>query len=165
MKNLLYFFALLFTLGAVLRADSASKPDALRVEVRIFSGRPNPVFVITDPDEIRTILAQAAALPARSAVNAEEGAKPRALGYTGIAITNLSTASSDVQSVLVHRTTVQVTRKKAGPTKTPATAEASAAAQEVRLDSSAALENRLLGLAYGRGAIDSNLLAKINRQK
>ena len=58
-------------------------PNALQVEVMIFSGRPNPVFTVTDPAEIREIMTLAANLPRPPALSASARltTQPPILGY------------------------------------------------------------------------------------
>lgn len=158
MKRLLLSVLALFlaATASTMAAPEKSPPDQLVVEVLIFSGRPNPVFVVTDPREIRELTALAGALPARSPNSAERAAAPAQLGYRGIAVKNRSVANADVDSFVVHRSQVQVKRKFAAQAKS--TAEA---APEQRVDGNQALERRLLQLARAKGAIDDRLLAAI----
>jgi hypothetical protein len=162
MKTLFPLSLILLGFATMLSAQSAPEPKGLRVEVMVFSGRPNPVFTITDAAQINQILAAAGTLPSASAAAASAQAeveRPK-LGYRGILVTNLSDAGSDLQTLRVHRSAVRMTRKQAAAAKAGV-----AAAAEARTDQSAALENQLLSLARSRGAVDDNLLNLIRNSQ
>ena len=164
----LYLTAFLAMITSAMSADTAKKPDAIQVEVLIFSGRPNPVFTITDPAEINEIMSLANNLPSPAVGAANQKAAAPALGYRGIAVENLSTTLPDVQAFTVHRGHVQLHRKQ-NPQAKPAASDPASSGQatstDARNDGSAALETRLLNLAHTRGAIDDRVFDHINRTK
>ena len=156
MKNfILLFAAVLFSAAVSMNAQSITPPKSLKVEVLVFSGRPNPTFEITDPAEIKEITALLNALPRNAAAQENAGETP-VLGYRGIAVENTSSASAELRSFLVRRSNVQVSR---GILTKSADGQARVAGAEleVRNDGSSSLEKRLLGIAQSRGAITADL--------
>jgi hypothetical protein len=158
MKNSFYFFSLLVFSLMLMSAGSAFAAESLRVEVLVFSGRPNPAFTITDPVVIHEILSQANSLPAHPSVTAKDAGEKSILGYRGIVVSNVSATSSDVKSLVVNRSKIQLNRKGLAPSKAGTVSEA-------RLDNGSALENRLLGLARSKGVIDDRLFARLQKTK
>lgn len=159
---------LLLPLIALMLSQAEMAAQVLQAEILIFSGRPNPTFIISDPAEIREILGAAAALPQKSALGAgDEAAEKSSLGYRGIVVTNLSATAPEVKSMVVSRTAVQITRTPAAakPGNRTATSAAIGATIERRTDRSSALENRLLQTALKQKAIDPGLLAAITSQR
>lgn len=164
MKNyLVYGFILLLGFSLKMSAAPATGPSAMQVEILIFSGRPNPVFTLTDPTEIKEITALVSALPKAPAARATAGTTDSVLGYRGIAVENRSMIAPELGSLLVNRSQVQLTRKAAPSAQTASATPVDAS--EVRLDGGAALENRLLTLARKHGAIDDALLSHITSGK
>ena len=168
-KYLIYIFASLLTMSPKMSAAPTTDPSALQVEILIFSGRPNPVFTITDPAEIKEITALVNSLPKNSAAGAKALTdQPPALGYRGIAVGNLSKASPDLESFVVNRSNVQLNRKvipsaKISPSQTASAAPAETG--ELRVDGASILENRLLASARSRGVIDDALVSHIKNTK
>jgi hypothetical protein len=97
-------------------------------------------------------------LPTHPSVAAKDAGEKPMLGYRGILVSNGSATSSDVQSLVVNRSQVQLNRKSFAPAKAGTVSEA-------RLDNASALESRLLGLAHSKGAIDDRLLARLKNTK
>jgi hypothetical protein len=167
-KYLVYISALLLICSLKMSAESAQTPNVLHVEVLIFSGRPNPVFTITDPSEIQEITALANGLPRHTTAVAKSSEEQAVLGYRGIAIENLSTIAPELQSLVVNRSSVQLNRKTAPQAKaaqSDAASSATLSVNEQRLDSAVTLQNRLLGMARSRGVINDALLEHINNTK
>lgn len=159
-KYTLYLAALLAMISPAMSADK--KPEALQVEVLIFSGRPNPVFVVSDPAEISEIISLAESLPGGQ----EAKTSHPILGYNGIVVENLSTTLPDVQRFKVGRGDIDIVRKPGAQSrKAAAPAAADATQAKVRRDGAHSLETRLLSLARSKGAIDDRLLEHINRSK
>lgn len=161
-----------------MNAAPSTVPTSLQVEVLIYSGRPNPVFTITDPAEINEITALVNAMPKNSATDTRSPSDQSVLGYKGIVVGNLSAASPDLESMVVIRSNVHVKRKSSAQAKAPqvqsaaassataaAAPAASAESSEFRLDGGNILENRLLGMARNRGVINDALLTHINSTK
>ena len=161
----LYLAAFLAMITSAMSSDASKTPNVLQVEVLIFSGRPNPVYTITDPAQIDEIIGQANALPSSTEAATPKASTAPALGYRGIVVENLSSTKPDVQAFSVHRGHVQLLRKQKSQLRQSASAPAAPLQAEVRSDSSAALETKLLNLAHSRGVIDDGLLEHINRTK
>lgn len=158
----------LLTLFVLLLSCAEMTAQGLRAEIMIFSGRPNPVFTVTDPAEIRELLAIIKALPPRNAQLAKDDAPENSmLGYRGIAVENLSETTPELKSLVVSRNAVQITQDTTAikPGAATTSAVASSANIERRIDTSSLLENRLLQLALKQKAIDPNLLVAINHQR
>ena len=166
-KYLFCFAALLLVFASPMFAQALPTINALDVEILIYSGRPNPKFTVTDPAEIREIMGLVTGLPQPSS-SATKGAETPSggLGYQGIVVRNRSKVGAEVQSFTTRRSAVQLVR---GGTPAITTSAAGAAAQpaapEARVDSSSAIERRLLTLAQTRGVIDNVVLAHINSVK
>jgi hypothetical protein len=158
-KYTLYLAALLAMISPAISADQ--KPEALQVEVLIFSGRPNPVFIVSDPAEIREIVSLAESLPG----SPEAKASHPILGYNGIVVENLSTTLPDVQQFKVGRGDIDIVRKPGAQSRKAAPTATDASQAKVRRDGANSLETRLLSLARSKGAIDDRLLEHINRSK
>lgn len=166
----LSLFALVLSVSFSVAAEPTAPAESLQIEIMIFSGRPNPVFIVDDPAEIRDILGTVRSLPQTPAALAKDSsASAPVLGYRGITVRNLSRTASDVKSLVVNRSSVKVTRDNLASTKANSTTNAAAADNlamtEIRTDSATSLENKLLELARRRGAIDPNLVAAINSQR
>ncbi|ATC63568.1 hypothetical protein CMV30_06145 [Nibricoccus aquaticus] len=152
---------ILFGLATVLNAQTPQETRGLRVEVLVFSGRPNPTFTITDTKQISDLLTSVDALSIDATAKAGED-RP-ILGYNGIRVTDLSGSDANAQSFRVRGSAVSVIRKqaiKAGK----ATAD-SIATTDVRNDQGATVETKLLELARQQGAIDDRVLALIRKSK
>jgi hypothetical protein len=162
MKNLFFSFILIVGALSTMNAQNPTPPAGLRVEILVFSGRPNPVFTITDPIQIDGVIAAAEALPSSEAASSAAAERP-VLGYRGIKVTNLSVDRSSVQAMQVNRTGVRIHRKSIASAKN--TAAASSSAPEARSDATGALEAQLLTLARDHGVVDDRLLAHIKQTK
>ncbi|MFT3870317.1 MAG: hypothetical protein QM715_17855 [Nibricoccus sp.] len=161
MKKLFFSLFLIVSALPTMNAQNSASPAALRVEILVFSGRPNPVFTLTDPAQIDNILATAEALPSSQAASSTATERPT-LGYTGIRVTNLSVNRASIQDMQVGRAGVRINRKPAALGKAAA---ARVNPPEVRNDATGALETQLLALARDHGAIDDHLLARLKKAK
>jgi len=167
MKSYL-FLAFLFAVSIKMPAAPSADSSALQVEVLIFSGRPNPVFTVTDPAEIKEITALLEGMPKQVAPAATTSTEQPKLGYRGLVVANLSSVSPELQSLVVNHTSIQVKRATVPPTQIPSIASSALAtpsAPELRVDGSRALENRLLTLARNKGVIDDLVLSHITSTK
>jgi hypothetical protein len=144
--------------SSVMSSTPPGGVTALRVQVMIFSGRPDPVFTITDSDAIRDILELVGSLPKHPTLPIGGTVIPAALGYKGLAVEVISSEASDMQSFLVSGANVQVNRSKAGLTASPSM-------PAFYLDERAALEGRFLELAQRYGALDETLLDHIRSRR
>ncbi|USX17855.1 hypothetical protein NHH82_18435 [Oxalobacteraceae bacterium OTU3REALA1] len=142
-------------------AQAGEIVKSLKVELLVFSGRPNPTFVVTDPAQIREILALAKDLPQKkSAALGEESQPEPKLGYQGFVVTNNSDISSDIKSFMVHGSDVRLAlvtgSKQAGK---------SSVVRAEGIDSDAKLENKLLAHVKNNGVVDEKVLEFIENSK
>ena len=127
----------------------------LQVEVLIFSGRPNPIFTIEDPQEIREVMALLNGLPEHpvAKTGSEASAISSKLGFRGLAVTNLSTVAKEIRSFELGDSNVKLKRES--------TSAASGVKPEFRQDSSKAVQRKLLEIGKSRGAVDAGLMKLI----
>jgi len=152
---------ILFGLASVLKAQTPQETRGLRIELLVFSGRPNPTFTITDTKQIRDLFTSVNALAVDA--NAKAGDDRPILGYNGIRVTDLSASEASAQSFRVRGSTVRIVRKQAA--KAGNAAADSVITTEVRNDHGSTLETKLLELARQQGAIDDHVLALIRKSK
>jgi hypothetical protein len=161
MKQFLIKFALIAASAcAALTAAQAQPVKSLKVELLIFSGRPNPTYVITDQNEINEILGTAKSLPQNDQLKAGDSGLPEPkLGYQGFKVTNLSDDSTEIKSFQVHGSAVQlaVVSGTAG--------KKAMAQQSPRVDRGNALESKLLSHGKEKGVIDDKLIELIEANK
>ena len=142
-------------------AQAGEIVKSLKVELLVFSGRPNPTFVVTDQAQIKEILALAKNLPQKkSAALGEENQPQPKLGYQGFVVTNNSDISSDIKSFVVHGSDVHlalVTGSKQAGKSTIAHAEG--------IDSDAKLESKLLAHVKDNGVVDEKVMEFIENSK
>jgi hypothetical protein len=146
------------TLAFVMGSQAEDAMDTLKVELLVFSGRPNPTFVISDQNDIREILGLAINLPRNENIKDGGSALPESkLGYQGFIVTNKTAISPEVRSFVVHGSAVQVAL---APASSNAEAE-----QVARIDSSASLESKLLSHMKKQRIVDDKLLEFIDNSK
>jgi hypothetical protein len=145
MKIFDFRFLLLFAaLASMTFAARPDVPKGFEVEVLLYSGRPNPTFVVTDEAEIRSLVALARTLPA----SASAAANPAALGYHGLKLRNRSAVATDIDAIDVRGSAVAITA-------------AGATHPELHGDATGALEKRLLALAQAHGALPPRVAAQL----
>ena len=150
-----------FTMPA--QAQTPSK-ETLKVELMVFSGRPNPTFTISDENEIQEILNLAKSLPEKK-LKAGESAMPQAkLGYQGFTVTNNSKSSPEIKSFMVNGSAVQLALNAASSTGTLA-ARAKGVEQSARADAYNALESKLLSHAKETGIANEEMVEAIQNSK
>lgn len=161
MKQFLIKFALIAAAAcSAITAAQAQPIKSLKVELLIFSGRPNPSFVITDQNEINNILGTAKNLPQNDQLKAGKSALPESkLGYQGFKVTNLSDDSTEVESFRVHGSAVQLAVVSSAADKK------AVVQQSARLDHGNSLESKLLSHGKETGVIDEKLLELIEASK
>ena len=165
MKHYFLKFALLVagTFSVVLGAQAEETMKALKVEMLVFSGRPNPTFLITDKQQIKDILGLAKSLPKNKAVKDGESGLPESkLGYQGFVVTNQSAIAPEIKSFVVHGSAVQLALMPTGSAKGAAKAGVEQAAL---IDSGTSLENKLLSHVKSEGIVDDKLLEFIDSSK
>lgn len=142
-------------------AQAGEIVKSLKVELLVFSGRPNPTFVVTDPVQIKEILALAKNLPQKKGAGSSETVQPEPkLGYQGFIVTNNSDISSDIKSFEVHGSDVHLAL--AGGSKQ---AGKSSVVHAEGIDSDATLENKLLSHVKNNGLVDEKVLEFIENSK
>lgn len=146
-RRRLFLVASLLVASAVF-PGSAGDVKALRAEILLFSGRPDPVFIVDDPRTVNDILSALKRLPADRMFRGDTVA-PSRLGYKGVLVESASPAIMESESFLVYHRDVEIDRMDDG------------AAAQFRFDGSAALENLLLKIAERQGVIDRRLLGSI----
>jgi hypothetical protein len=114
----------------------------LKVELMIFSGRPNPSFVIGDPAVIRQVVAILEATPPHPTLTASDSVSPGRLGYNGYFVT--PTGMNGVESFIVYGNTIEVW---------PAASSTASPTRSFRFDADAKLEQLLSQLARADAAI------------
>lgn len=73
---------------------------ALRVEILVFSGRPNPVFLIDEKEVIEELVAEAKKQPKHPKLGApSDEVFANRLGYRGIAVDNVSDVLPEIESI------------------------------------------------------------------
>jgi hypothetical protein len=155
MQRVLRVIAFVVGLGTFCEtAGAETKVDALRVSISVFSGRPDPVFLITDTKLIKEIITMAMSLPTDNTFSGET-VIPSTLGYRGVVIDNVSKVEPDVQEILVNGANVELHRSTA--TK--------GLSKEFRLDSGAKLEARLFELAVVAKVVRPGFFQAIKAEK
>lgn len=156
-------FLIAGTFSVAIGAHAEQAMKALKVEMLVFSGRPNPTFLITDKQQIKEILALAKSLPKNKAVKAGESGLPEPkLGYQGFVVTNQSSVAPEIKSFVVSGSAVQLATLPTGSAKGASTAEVEQAAL---IDSGTTLENKLLSHVKNEGIVDDKLLEFIDNSR
>lgn len=144
------------------QAEEAVKAvKALKVELLVYSGRPNPTFVVTDAKEIKEILSLANAIPRKKSFAGDSNLQIEGkLGYQGFLVTNNSDLNSELKTFFVRGNNVQMElisgSKALGKT---------AVEQATAVDSNTRLESKLLNSAKANGIADEKLLKVIEASK
>jgi hypothetical protein len=141
MKTLLTFLALLSL--AITAFATQPAPGSLHVRLLVFSGRENPVVVVSDPNQIASIMNLASSAKAYGQLKASEKELPSALGYRGIEVLNGTSMRADIKSFVVPST------KKSTSAKSAKTAPATA---NTVPDQAAQLEAMLLSISNAQSA-------------
>lgn len=156
-------FLIAGTFSAVMGAQAGETMKALKVEMMVYSGRPNPTFLITDKQQIKEILALAKSLPKNKAVKDGESALPEPkLGYQGFVVTNRSAIAPEVRGFVVNGSAVQLELMPAGSAKG---ASKVGAEQAALVDTAAALESKLMQHVKAERIVDDELLESIDAAK
>lgn len=123
----------------------AAEPASLKIDVLLFSGRPDPSFTITDGALIRQIVSVFEALPTHPTLTDKDSALPPQLGYRGFRVT--PTGMSGITSFDVYGTAVEVISVPAS---------GGAPIKSFRFDTNAALEQLLFQIARAQGAVPND---------
>lgn len=140
---------------AAVGAESTAteKVNALQVEILVFSGMPDPRFLITDPALIKEIMDLVNVLPAHPTLKGKDAISPKGrLGYRGIRIENVSSANTGIEWFSVFRSNVEIVKK-------------GATAKEFRADAGVALERRLIQMAEEKKVMPSHVLLHVKSGK
>ena len=161
MKTISILFAALLSLpfATVSRgADPAPAGYYLRVTLQMFSGRPDPYFVVSEPKEIAELTAMLNGLPLNAAFAKETvWPNPNSFGHVALRIDGMSPGAMGhelILSVFIHGRDVEVRSRKP---------ETGMGSPEFRLDGNGALEERLLNEAAARRVITPAVLERIRK--
>ncbi len=142
-------------------AQAGEAVKALKVELLVYSGRPNPTFVVSDPKEIKEILNLANAIPRKKSFTAESNLQIEGkLGYQGFLVTNNSDVNSELKTFFVRGNNVQMELISGSKALGKTSVE-----QATALDSNTRLESKLLNSAKASGVADDKLLKIIESGK
>lgn len=155
--------ALAGTFSMMAQAETPKK-EALKVELLVFSGRPNPTFAISDEKEIQEILSLAQNLPEKKLKAGDSGLPPAKLGYQGFIVTNNTGTSPEIKSFVVHGPVVQLTLGSVAADGTQATRGAGVQ-RSARADDANALEGKLLLHAKETGIANEEMVEAIENSK
>jgi len=151
MKHYIAIIAIIsiFIAGVIMEAQGTNKPvKGFKVTILIYSGRPNPTFMITDENLIKKIESSLKSMPKNSAFKGET-VSPSILGYNGILVENLSDLAPNLESFLVFQSNVELKNKK--PSETGVT-------KEILEGTASGLQEMLIREAQTQGAIDQKLV-------
>jgi hypothetical protein len=134
-------------LGAQTAAPAAT-PQGLVVHLMVYSGVPDPYFVITDPATIASILSAISGLPGNSAFTSQsQSIVPGILGYKGFHVVNFSGTYPSIASFNVYGRNLEIRR-----------ASGEQYVREFHLDASGApVEGQLFSMAHSNGVIDTTV--------
>jgi hypothetical protein len=151
--QLLQASGLIITPRGVEQSVQKVQMHALKVTVLVFSGRPNPSFVITDPAVIKEITDALKQLPIHPKFRGNDSIRrPGQLGYRGFHVENTAAFAIDIQSFSVYRSDIELSKP-------------GAMMKEFHIDAAAAIERRLIELAETNNIMAESVLAHIkNRQ-
>lgn len=156
--NVVFALVIIFVLSVTMVAQDVNQPGkaskGLKVTVMIYSGRPNPTFMITDKDVIEKIKKSLTDMPNNSKVK-EDTVSPAVLGYKGILVENFSDEMIDTESFLVFHSNVEVKSKQA----------AESTEKNMKEDNSLGLQDMLIREAQNRNAIDQKMIDQIYKKK
>jgi hypothetical protein len=147
-----------------VKAETGKMPMVLKVELLVYSGRPNPTFLITDQKEIREIMGLANSLPHKQDLKQGESAMPHPkLGYQGFIVTNATAISPEIKSFAVNGSAVQLSL---APAATSAMAGGQGAlTHAAKVDAGNSLESKLLSQVTSQGIVDEKTLEFIENSK
>jgi hypothetical protein len=159
MKKITLTFSLtLFAFVSLIHAQNAqvARPKGLIVHINIYSGVPDPVFVITDEAAISKIFNSIKVLPQHPTLSAQtDSATPGILGYKGYHIENNSDKEPDIAGITVYKGDIEIRRivpSSSGDGKM-------AIVREFRADlDGSPTEALILSLAQGSGVLDAHTL-------
>jgi hypothetical protein len=143
---------------SMMAQAETTKKETLKVELLVFSGRPNPTFAISDEKEIQEILSLAKNLPQRQLKSGESALPTPKLGYQGFIVTNNTTTSPEIKSFVVNGSSVELALNSAGA-KTAA--RGVVVEQSARADTYNALQSKLLSHAKETGIANDEMVQAI----
>lgn len=129
--------------------------DRLHVTLVIFSGRPNPTFLITGSHAISMIAGESSRLPAHPTLNDDQPVKRPNIGYNGFIVENLSKVAPNLQALHVYRSNIQLIKRSQ---EQPITFT-----KEMRIDEAQAIEALLIEIGKTQGVITPTLAKEIEK--
>jgi hypothetical protein len=159
MKNYIAFFTVvLFMLIGIgtMESQTIDQPTkGLKVTIMIYSGRPDPTFMITDGNTIQKIEKLLSTLPKNEKYNdPKETVSPNVLGYNGILVENFSDFMPDLEYIVVHHANIELKNKNVTE---------NTKIKEFRSDNSKNFEDTLLQEALTHGCINQKLAENIKK--
>jgi len=148
------YFKYIISILFMATAAYAEVTPALYVELLIYSGRPNPTLLITDPKIIQEVTGLVKTNPENSGF-AKGTVTPAKLGYRGFAVENLSTVNSEIEAFSVYGSDIEV-KEKSAPTERR---------KGFRKDKRGVLEQKLIRLLEEKGLVSPELMSAIKNAK
>lgn len=154
--------AIVAVISSATLSHAAKQVDALQIEVLLYSGRANPVFILSDNAEISAILALAGDLPQSKVIGGGVLDLHPLLGYSGLRIENLSSARSDIESFEVGRGAATLYTKGSGVLFA---AGKQSDTVQLKIDNSRRLEHHVLDLLQRKNLLGSQERTLISQGK
>jgi CTP-dependent riboflavin kinase len=154
---------MIIALALPVRAqNAASQQPVLIAHLLIYSGLPDPKFVITDQAYISNFFNSLNALPVNPNFTSQSSTVvPSILGYKGIYIENFSNSAPDIVSVVIYGANVEIRRRQ----QAAANGAVVAPLKEFHRDStSAPNEASLFDQAQSSGVLTAQLQTLIGRK-
>jgi hypothetical protein len=142
MKRLQRLMVLLSLVAYWPAPGRAAEPSSLLVQFRIFSGRPDPTFVISDLAVIRQLSSILAVLPPHPTLAGNDSATPLRSGYRGFHVT--PTGMDGVAWFDVYGSSVEISATTTGGART------------FRFDKNTVLEQLLLQAGRAQGVVPAD---------
>jgi hypothetical protein len=143
------FFATTMLAEGVMSKNTAGAAETgIRVRVLLFSGRPDPTFVLEDRQVIEKL--KNSLTKAKKAVDFKQATViPSILGYKGILIENPEMAAGLPRQLAVYKGTIEVTDGQ----------------KRFLVDEQGALEKMLMDASIRKGVIDEVILKRMRKEQ
>jgi hypothetical protein len=146
--NCIAISAVLFLATSTFPFDvTAQQLKVVKVTVLLFSGRPDPVFELTDVDQMRRLSALLKEAP-REEKKTAESVIPSTLGYKGILVENMGGSADLPFRMAVYRGSIEVGTDR----------------KEFFADAGGRMESFLLQQAIDRGVIPEPVMRRMKEQ-
>lgn len=101
-----------FVVFSGLTCDAQEKEKGLKVTILLFSGRPNPTYVLDDAESIAKLREMMGSAKANESFD-KKTVQPGILGYNGIMVENLNMSVAEFpSSLMVYKGDVEVDEKR-----------------------------------------------------